>query len=101
MGIAGLYGIIAGMRTTIDAAGRVVIPKPLRQWAGLEAGVEIEVRAVGDVLELRPATRPVRLERRGDFVVAVPLEDGPTLHQREVDETLAALRERRDAPSEP
>ena len=34
------------MRTTIDAAGRMVVPKPLRDELGLTAGVELEARVV-------------------------------------------------------
>jgi AbrB family looped-hinge helix DNA binding protein len=41
----------AAMRTTIDAAGRVVVPKPLRDELGLRAGVELELRAVDGRLE--------------------------------------------------
>ncbi len=31
------------MKTTIDKAGRVVIPAPIRERAGLRAGTELEV----------------------------------------------------------
>ncbi|MGE5278116.1 MAG: AbrB/MazE/SpoVT family DNA-binding domain-containing protein, partial [Acidobacteriota bacterium] len=32
------------MKTTIDAAGRLVIPRRIRREAGLEAGSELEIR---------------------------------------------------------
>ena len=46
------------MRTTIDAAGRLVVPKPLREELGFAAGTELEVRAVDGRLE---ATIPSRV----------------------------------------
>jgi AbrB family looped-hinge helix DNA binding protein len=40
------------MKATIDAAGRLVIPKPLREELGLSAGVELEITAVDGHLEV-------------------------------------------------
>lgn len=41
------------MRATIDAAGRLVIPKPLRDQLGLRPG-EVEVTATGAALRVEP-----------------------------------------------
>jgi AbrB family looped-hinge helix DNA binding protein len=49
------------MRTTIDAAGRLVVPKPLRDELGLAAGTELEVEAVDGRLEVAIPSR-VRAE---------------------------------------
>jgi len=49
------------MRTTIDAAGRVVVPKALRDELGFVAGTELEARAVDGRLEVAIASR-VRVE---------------------------------------
>jgi AbrB family looped-hinge helix DNA binding protein len=65
------------MRTTIDAAGRVVVPKALRDELGLTGGQELEIVSRDGRLELEPAGVPMHLERRGDALVAVP--DGPTV----------------------
>jgi AbrB family looped-hinge helix DNA binding protein len=51
------------MRTTIDAAGRVVVPKDLRSALGLNGGDEVEIVLEGDRIELSPAPRQVRLRR--------------------------------------
>jgi len=60
------------MRTTIDKAGRVVIPAAIRERAGLSAGAELEVTEdeVGIRLE-RVAAGP-RLVRIGRRLVARP-----------------------------
>jgi len=60
------------MTTTIDKAGRVVIPAGVRVKAGLKPGTELEV-LVDDfsVRLVRVAPRP-KLVRRGKRLVAVP-----------------------------
>lgn len=66
------------MRTTIDAAGRVVIPKDIRR-ASLEPGTPLDVRWHDGRIEIKPAPVPVTLVRRGRFVVAVPQAEGSAL----------------------
>ena len=80
------------MRTTMDAAGRVVIPKPLRDRAGLAAGAEIEVREREGRIEIEPAPTPMRLAggRRG--LAAVPAHALPPLTDEIVRETLERVR---------
>jgi AbrB family looped-hinge helix DNA binding protein len=58
------------MRTTIDGAGRVVIPKAVRGEARLEAGAELEVEFRDGRIEITPVAVPMRLTGRGfDAVV--------------------------------
>jgi AbrB family looped-hinge helix DNA binding protein len=45
------------MRTTIDAAGRLVVPKPLREELGFAAGAELEVTSVDGHLEVAIPSR--------------------------------------------
>jgi AbrB family looped-hinge helix DNA binding protein len=61
------------MRTTIDGAGRLVIPKEIRQQAGLRAGTELDIRLRNGVIEIEPTPIPVELVRKGHLLVAVPL----------------------------
>ena len=60
------------MTTTIDAAGRLVIPGPVRREAALEPGMPLEVRWRDGIIEIEPQPLPVALERRGRLLVARP-----------------------------
>ena len=83
------------MITTIDAAGRLVIPRAVRRQAGLEAGATVEVRWQDGHIEIEPTYLPVRLEKRGHLVVAVPEREVPPLTAEMVEETLQQLRDER------
>lgn len=49
------------METTIDAAGRIVVPKQLRDALGLEAGTVVDISSYGSGLTLIPRGRTARL----------------------------------------
>jgi len=85
------------MKTTIDGAGRVVVPKALRQAIGLQAGSEVEMRVSDGCIEMEPAPLEVRMEKRGALLVAVPSVPVPTMPASTVDETISSLRTRRSA----
>jgi AbrB family looped-hinge helix DNA binding protein len=55
------------MLVSIDRAGRVVIPKDLRDRLGIGADAELEVDADGDSIRLTPVRSPGRryVERDG------------------------------------
>lgn len=57
------------MKTTIDRAGRLVVPKQLRDRLGLAAGTEVEIEAVGDAVVLRPAHAAAALRSKGGVLV--------------------------------
>ena len=81
------------MRTTIDAAGRVVIPKQLRQAASLEAGQELEITERDGRIEIEPVSAPVTLVERDGFVAAeIADDDVPTLTATEVRDLLERTR---------
>jgi AbrB family looped-hinge helix DNA binding protein len=86
------YAIVYAMKATIDGAGRIVVPKPLRQALGLKAGQSLEIRAGDGRLEIEVAPTPMRLKKRGKGVVAVPDADVPELTAQQVRETLERVR---------
>lgn len=57
------------MKTTIDAAGRLVVPKSLREQFHLAPGSEIEIEPAGDGVIIRAADRnPALVDRAGVLV---------------------------------
>lgn len=58
------------MRTTIDGAGRIVLPKPLRDALGLVAGSTVDISQYGMGLQIIPAGRTARLVEEGGVLVA-------------------------------
>jgi AbrB family looped-hinge helix DNA binding protein len=80
------------MRTTIDSAGRIVVPKAMREELGLTGGQELELRAVDGGLEVEIPATPMRLvERDGDLVAATD-RDMPELGPGLVRETVEQIR---------
>lgn len=49
------------MRATVDAMGRIVVPKPLRDALGLEPGTVVDISRYGEGLHLVPGGRTARL----------------------------------------
>ncbi len=80
------------MHTTMDAAGRLVVPKALRDALGLFGGEDLEVRARDGRLEIEPVPKPMHLERHGNGLVAVPEVELPVLTGEQVRETLEQTR---------
>ena len=58
------------MRTTIDSAGRVVVPKQLRDSAGLVPGQELEIVERDGRVEIEPVPIGVTLVERDGFLAA-------------------------------
>jgi AbrB family looped-hinge helix DNA binding protein len=80
------------MQTTIDAAGRIVVPKRLRDEMGLQPGQVLDLELRDGRLEIEIAPVEVRLERRRHGLVAVPSERLPTLTAELVRQTLERTR---------
>jgi AbrB family looped-hinge helix DNA binding protein len=58
------------MEATIDAVGRVVIPKQLREALGLRVGTKVDISFYGAGLQLVPAGRTARLVEEDGVLVA-------------------------------
>jgi AbrB family looped-hinge helix DNA binding protein len=81
------------MRTTIDAAGRVVIPKQLRQAASLEPGQELEITERDGRIEIDPVSADVQLVERDGFLAAEVADvDAPALTGSDVRDLLERTR---------
>ena len=78
---------------TLDKAGRVVLPKPVRDEMQLRAGVSLELESSEDRIVLRPRRGGVGLhQKQGIWVFGVgePIPAGAT------DETLRQIRRERE-----
>ena len=80
------------MKAVIDRAGRIVVPKALRQALGLKPGQPIEIRARDGGLEIEIAARPLQLKKRGKGFVAIPDVELPPLTSEQVRDMLERLR---------
>lgn len=80
------------MVTTIDSAGRIVVPKRLRDELGFKPGQELELSAVDGRLEVEHPVTPMRLVKKGGRLVAVADRPMPTLTSQMVRETLERIR---------
>jgi AbrB family looped-hinge helix DNA binding protein len=58
------------METSIDAAGRIVVPKPIREALGLAPGTVLDVSSYGAGLTLVPRGRTARLIEEDGHLVA-------------------------------
>ena len=80
------------MRTTIDPAGRLVIPKPIRDRLGLHGNDQVEITERDGKIEIEPAPTEVDLVRQGSVLVARPDRALPPLTDDMVRETLDRVR---------
>lgn len=76
------------MRTTIDVAGRLVIPKRIRERLGLRGNDQVEITERDGRIEIEPAPTGVELVREGSVLVARPERPLPPLTDEIVRETL-------------
>ncbi|HEV2126182.1 MAG TPA: AbrB/MazE/SpoVT family DNA-binding domain-containing protein [Chloroflexota bacterium] len=73
----------------------MVIPKAVREAAGLRPGMALDIRVHDGLVEIEPVTMPVRLVQKGPLLVAEPLQVVEPLTNHEVGQVLADLREGR------
>lgn len=81
----GFYWYSDPMEAVIDAGGRVVLPKHLREALGLAPGSTVDISVYGDGLRIVPGGRTARLERAEDGRLVARADTEVT------DETMFAL----------
>ena len=80
------------MKVTLDRAGRVVLPKTLRDELQLSPGDTLDVTVKGDEVTLRPGRGATPLQKeRGVWV----FRTGKPLTAGEAEETLRKIRAQR------
>jgi AbrB family looped-hinge helix DNA binding protein len=82
------------MVTTIDKAGRVVIPAAVRERLGLLPGTELTVTADDGAVTLAPVVTPPRLVARRGWLVARPVGDRRKLPKIDVAKLIEEERNR-------
>jgi len=80
------------MRTTIDAAGRLVVPKAVREAMGLQPGRAVDVVYVDGRIEIEVAPALTHVESDGGLPRIVADESLPALTDREVRDTVESTR---------
>jgi AbrB family looped-hinge helix DNA binding protein len=78
---------------SIDTAGRIVVPKPLRDELGITPGTPLELDLVDDHLELSPPRRPPTIVDGPNGPLVAPT--GTPITDEDVRRVLEAARERR------
>src|SRR5208283_1984823 len=99
------YGILNPMKEAtvqIDRAGRLVLPKPLRDRFRLRGGDMLAVEVRGDAIELRPTQPTGQLKRVNGVLVFTghgPLGSGEDLvaqsRDERIDDLMRDVKERR------
>lgn len=82
------------MRATLDKAGRIVLPKPLRDELHLEAGDAVEIESSGEDITLRPVRGQAQLRKKHGIWV---YRAGEALSAATVENTIRQIHHERDA----
>ncbi len=88
-----LNGILDAMNVTIDKAGRIVVPKALRDRMGLNAGDELEIEEFNGKIEISKPVRERKLVEIGGLLTLEPDPDAPPIDPDEVRRELERVRE--------
>lgn len=80
------------MSSAIDSAGRIVIPKAIRDQAGLTPGTAVDFHFVDGHIEIVRPPLEATIEVEDGLPAIVPLSDVAVLSDGSVREALAASR---------
>ena len=82
------------MEETLDKAGRLVIPKKIRELAGLTAGTRVDVSYRRGTIEIEPVAAEARIVEK-DGISSVHIPGAPPIKQELVNRIIAEIREPR------
>jgi AbrB family looped-hinge helix DNA binding protein len=85
------YGLMNTI-LTMDKAGRLVLPKPIRDKFRLSAGDSLELESSDQEIVLRPVRPTVGMRKRDGIWV---FDTGSPISAESMDETILKLREER------
>jgi AbrB family looped-hinge helix DNA binding protein len=80
-------------RITVDSAGRIQLPEPLREELNLEPGDTLELESAGEQITLRPMRVPPPLTKEKGVWV---FRGGGPIPASVTDDTLRQIRTERD-----
>ena len=80
-------------KLTLDKAGRVVIPKKLRDQFHLSSGDSLEIESHGDEFVLRPVREEATMFKKDGMWV---IKTGKPLAIEEIDAVIESVREERE-----
>ncbi len=80
------------MMTTIDRAGRVVVPRFIRERLHLLDGGKVEVTERAGIIEISPVDAELEIVQTAQGPVAVPAQELPMLTDEDVRITLESVR---------
>lgn len=83
---------------TLGKAGRLVVPKAIRDSLGLHEGSRLKLEVQGGKLQVAPEPDPVSIETKDGFPV---IQSGPPLKRGSIVQAIKADREARDQRSAP
>jgi len=80
----------------MDKAGRLVLPKAIREEAGIEPGMPLRIQVRDGRVEIEPEYAKVRLVKRRGLTVLERVDPGPPLTNADVQRARRRIEGRND-----